>query len=93
MEIKKEGNYKRLGKLKDVRHSNPLETVEYTVLKELNNELTFARWSPQGLHTKERIISRIKDSNNRKYRIYFGIHTSGNIKENLTVDASNKKTV
>ena len=75
--------------LKDLKASNPVETAEYTVANQIQDEPAFAWWVPFVLKKRSRIISKVKSRYWRQTH-KFGIEMPKTVEEAYELDKGRK---
>lgn len=77
--------------LKDLKSSNPLETAEFIVSRNLQDEPAFVWWVDDVLKTRTRIVNKVK-SRYWKTTHKFGIRLPKTVAEALQIDEENNNT-
>jgi Reverse transcriptase (RNA-dependent DNA polymerase) len=72
--------------LKDLRDSNPIETAEYALSRDIINEKSFSWWAPKALRKRDSCLSKVK-TRYWKRTHKFGIEMPKSVKDALTLDA------
>ena len=75
--------------LKEMKDSNPLETTEFAVARNLQEEPAFALWVGDVLKTRNRIINKVK-SRYWKTTHKFGIEIPKTVEEAFMIDQRNQ---
>ena len=81
-------------KLKDFKESYPVETAEYAVSREIDDEPAFNWWVKSVLQKRDRIISKVAKRQTRylKRTTKFGIELPKTVAEALALDKKNGNT-
>jgi hypothetical protein len=78
--------------LADLKESDPVQTAEYAVANQLENEPAFAWWVKETIKRRDRIISQVK-TRYQKRTHKFGIEVPKNVAEALAIDKRNGNTL
>ena len=78
--------------LRVVKNSNPIETAEYAISRDLQDEPAFSWWVHKVVRKRDRIISKLKTYRKIKRNIKFGVKVPFSVEEAKQFDQENNNT-